>query len=153
MKEVYIAFGSNLGNREENINKAIEYLKKNSLIKIEKISSIIETEPQGGPEQPKYLNGIIKIKTELLPRELLEFLQEIEHKLKRKRLIKNGPRTIDLDIILYEDEFIDEPDLKIPHPRMFERDFVINPLIEIEPEFRERLKFIKERYDCCKKHR
>lgn len=130
----YIALGSNLGDRHFNINKAIEYLKANQNIRVEKVSSIIETEPQGGPPQGKFLNAVVKIKTSLSCEELLRFLQDIENKLGRKRSIKNGPRTIDLDILLYGNKKIDEEDLKIPHPKMFERDFVLKPLLEIEPD-------------------
>lgn len=133
MKEVFIGLGSNLGDREKNIKEAIRLLESNPKIKIEKISSLIETEPQGCPPQPNYLNGIIKIKTSLYPEELLYFLQEIENKLGRKRLIKNGPRTIDLDILLYGEEELNKDNLKVPHPRMFKRDFVLKPLLEIEP--------------------
>jgi len=146
----YIGLGSNLGNRQANINKAIEYLKSNSQIKIEKISSIIETEPQGGPPQGKFLNAVVKIKTSLAPQDLLRFLQDIEAKLGRTRLIRNGPRTIDLDILLYDNKVIDEPNLEVPHPRMFERDFVLKPLLEIEPDIFDRLEALKPYRDKLK---
>jgi 2-amino-4-hydroxy-6-hydroxymethyldihydropteridine diphosphokinase len=139
MREVFIGVGSNLGNREENIKQAIKLLESNERIKIEKISSLIETEPQGGPPQGKYLNGVIKIKTDLTAQDLLSFLQEIERKLKRTRLVKNGPRTIDLDILLYGKEEINQDNLKVPHPRMFKRSFVLKPLFEIEPEIKSKL--------------
>lgn len=134
MEVVYIGIGSNLGNRKKNIEKAIELLKKVKGIKVLKVSSIIETEPLGGPPQQKYLNGVIKLITELEPLELLKVLQKIENRLGRIRKEKNGPRTIDLDILLYGEKLIDEPNLKIPHPRMFEREFVLKPLFEIEPK-------------------
>jgi len=137
----YIGLGSNLGDRLANINKAIEYLRENQDIAVEEVSSIIETEPQGGPPQGKFLNAVVKIRTALKPKELLRVLQGIEEKLGRVRNIKNGPRTIDLDILLYGDEKIDEPDLKIPHPRMRERSFVLRPLLEIEPNIFKRLNF------------
>ena len=136
---VFIGIGSNLGDREYFINEAINYLRKNSQINIEKISSIIETDPCGGPPQGKFLNAVIKIKTFLKPEELLSVLQSIENRLGRKRLIRNGPRTIDLDILLYGDKIIDYPELKIPHPRMFEREFVMNLLFEIAPEIKKKL--------------
>jgi len=135
----YIGIGSNLGNRPANIESAIAELKGSSGISIEKISSIIETTPIGGPRQSKYLNGVVKIKTEISPRALLGILQKIENKLGRIRTVKNGPRTIDLDMLLYDDKMINEPDLKVPHPRMFEREFVMRPLLEIEPQIMERL--------------
>jgi 2-amino-4-hydroxy-6-hydroxymethyldihydropteridine diphosphokinase len=136
----YIGIGSNLGDRPANIESAIAELKNRPGIAIEKISSIIETTPIGGPAQGKYLNGVIKIKTEISPRALLSILQNIENKLGRARTVKNGPRTIDLDILLYEDKAINEPDLKVPHPRMFEREFVMKPLLEIEPGILKRIK-------------
>jgi len=139
MREAFIGVGSNLGNRGENIKQAIKLLESNERIKIEKISSLIETESQGGPPQGKYLNGVIKIKTDLTAQDLLFFLQEVERKLKRVRLVKNGPRTIDLDILLYGKEKINQDNLKIPHPRMFKRSFVLKPLFEIEPEIKSKL--------------
>ena len=137
--DVFIGVGSNLGDRKQNIEKAIDYLKTNPAIIIDKISSIIETEPVGGPSQAKFLNAVIKIKTDLSPQEVFFILRDIENKLERKRYIKNGPRTMDLDMLLYEDKIIDEPDLQIPHPRMLEREFVIRPLLEIEPNILDRL--------------
>ncbi|MCK9615348.1 MAG: 2-amino-4-hydroxy-6-hydroxymethyldihydropteridine diphosphokinase [Candidatus Omnitrophica bacterium] len=137
---VYIGIGSNLGDRLANINSAIEELKNNPAIRIEKISSIIETAPVGGPSQGNYLNGVIKIKTEISAKKLLCTLQNIEKKLGRMRAIKDGPRTIDLDILLYGDKIIDEPGLQVPHPKMFEREFVMNPLLEIEPDILKQIK-------------
>lgn len=137
---VYIGIGSNLGDRSANIESAIAELRSNSGIAIEKISSITETIPIGGPAQRKYLNGVIKIKTKISPRSLLCILQDIENKLGRTRTIKNGPRTIDLDILLYGDKVINETDLKVPHPRMIEREFVMKPLLEIESSILKRIK-------------
>ncbi|MBU1367759.1 MAG: 2-amino-4-hydroxy-6-hydroxymethyldihydropteridine diphosphokinase [Candidatus Omnitrophica bacterium] len=158
MINVFIGIGSNLGDRLENIHKAIKCLRDTNGIEIEKISSIIETEALGGQPQGKFLNGVVKIKTDLLPQEILAILQDIENKLGRARTIKtpplevsggsipmdkNGPRTIDLDILLYGNQIVNEPDLKIPHPRMLERNFVMRPLLEIEPEIAELVKVIK----------
>jgi len=143
MVDVFIGIGSNLGNREENIRKAIDFLKENTNIKVEKTSSIIETEPVGGPHQPKYLNGVIKIRTDYSAKDLLKILQDIENKLGRSRITKFGPRTMDLDILLYGNQVIDEPDIKIPHPRMFERDFVVKPLLEIEPNIQRLVNILK----------
>jgi 2-amino-4-hydroxy-6-hydroxymethyldihydropteridine diphosphokinase len=92
------------------------------------------------------LNGVVKIKTNLPPQKLLFILQDIENKLGRVRLMKNGPRTIDLDIILNGDRVVKEPDLLIPHPRMFEREFVLKPLLEIEPGIDKLLNRLKEAY-------
>ncbi|OPX30112.1 MAG: 2-amino-4-hydroxy-6-hydroxymethyldihydropteridine diphosphokinase [Candidatus Omnitrophica bacterium 4484_171] len=133
MVTAFIGVGSNLGDREKNIRRAVSYLKTEKGIKVEKVSTLIETEPQGGPPQGKYLNGVIRINTTLSVGGLLNVLHSIEDKLGRKRLVRFGPRTIDLDILLYGSETIDSPDLKVPHPRMFERKFVLKPLLEIEP--------------------
>jgi len=131
----YIGVGSNLGDRKKHIEDAIEKLKNIEGVEVKRVSSIYETEPVGGPKQGKYLNGAIEIETGLGPREFLGKLQDIEKELGRKKTVKNGPRTIDLDILLYGDNKIDEPDLKIPHPNMREREFVMKPLKEIyEPE-------------------
>ncbi len=127
----YIGIGSNLGDREKYIGSAIEKLRAIKGVKVKKISNIHETDPVGGPRQGKYLNGALELETELEPRELLAKLQAIENELGRKRLVKNAPRTIDLDILLYGDKKINEPGLKVPHPRMREREFVMKPLKEI----------------------
>ena len=135
MVTAYIGIGSNLGNRQENIDKAVSYLEASKDIELIRKSSMYETEPEGAPlGQGKYLNGVIEIKTGFIPLDLLRLLNEIEAKLGRKRLIKNGPRTIDLDILLYGDLKIEEKDLIIPHPRMHRRDFVLRPLREIAPD-------------------
>ncbi len=147
MITAFIGIGSNLGNRESNIKRALGYIKRSSGITIEKVSKIIETEPQGGPPQGKYLNGVIKINTVLSARNLLETLQSIENRLGRVRSVRFGPRTIDLDILLYGNKVINEPGLEIPHPRMFERKFVLEPLFEIEPQIKAKIK-IKELHSC-----
>ncbi len=139
MPVVFIGLGSNLGDREDCINKAIDCLKEASNITVEKVSSMIETEPQNATGQGKYLNAVIKLETNLVALDLLKEMQSIEDSLGRVRLFKNAPRTIDLDILLYGEEVIDEPELKVPHPRMFERKFVIEPLLEIEPELKNKL--------------
>mgnify|MGYP001608860399 FL=1 len=127
----YIGIGSNLGDRQKYIESAIQRLKEIKGIEVRKVSSIYETDPLGGPSQGKYLNGAIEIETEIDPRELLTRLLDMEIQLGRKRTVKNGPRTIDLDILLFGDKKIDEPGLEIPHPRMREREFVMKPLKEI----------------------
>ncbi|MCK4463519.1 MAG: 2-amino-4-hydroxy-6-hydroxymethyldihydropteridine diphosphokinase [Candidatus Omnitrophica bacterium] len=127
----YIGIGSNLGDRQGNINKAISYLKDSDKIEVKKVSSIYETEPIGGPPQGKFLNGVIEIDTDLSPLDLLDRLDEIEMKLGRVHSEKNGPRTIDLDILLYSDTQINNERLTIPHPHMQEREFVLRGLREI----------------------
>lgn len=132
-KVIFLGLGSNLGERNENIQKAIEHLKYK--VTIEKISSIIETEPYGVVNQPKFLNCVLKGRTLLSPFELLEFVLEIENKMGRKRLFKWGPRNIDIDILFYDDCVIDTEKLKIPHPELHKRLFVLEPLYEIEKDF------------------
>ncbi|MDD5070331.1 MAG: 2-amino-4-hydroxy-6-hydroxymethyldihydropteridine diphosphokinase [Candidatus Omnitrophica bacterium] len=130
----FIGLGANLGNRKQNIERALLEIAALNCTKIIKVSSLIETLPVGGPtNQGKYLNGVVEIETGLKPEELLEALQLIEIKLKRVRKIPNGPRTIDLDILLYGKKKIKTKKLQIPHPRMSERYFVMKPLLEIAP--------------------
>lgn len=147
MPAVFIGLGSNLGDRENYIIKAIDCLRKTPGITVEKISTIIETDPWEAAGQDRYLNAVVKIDTDLPARDLFKLVQAIENSLGRTRPSKNAPRTIDLDILLYGEEHIDVPGLTVPHPRMFEREFVIKPLLEIEPEFKDRL----IRYDCNRK--
>ncbi len=138
MVSCYIALGSNTGDRSKNINLAIEYLKQNPAIKVLKVSSLIETEPFDCLPQSKFLNGVVKLETGYTAQELLKRLQEIEVRLGRDvSRPKNHPRTIDLDILLYGNLKIDDNSLKVPHPRMWEREFVTVPLREIAPELFE----------------
>jgi 2-amino-4-hydroxy-6-hydroxymethyldihydropteridine diphosphokinase len=130
MKAV-IALGSNLGNRELNIDSAVAELAK--ILEITHLSTNHETDPVGGPEQPKFLNAVLIAETELDPRELLIAMLEIENKLGRKREVHWGPRTIDLDLIILGDEVIDSEVLVLPHPRAHERRFVLEPWLEIDP--------------------
>ena len=132
MSIAYIALGSNLGDRVSCITRAVAALQEKGA-SVLKQSTIIETDPAGGPPQNKFLNAVVKISTELSPLELFSLCQSIETELGRVRDVANGPRTIDLDILLYDRLTIDTPQLKVPHPRMFERKFVLDPLKEIEP--------------------
>jgi len=129
----YLGIGSNLGDREKNIKLALRKINRLKETKIIKLSKIIETKPIGGPVgQGKFLNAALKIKTNLAPAVLLGKLKTIERELGRsKKHIRYGPRTIDLDILFCGDKIINKKDLKIPHPRIFEREFVIKPLLEI----------------------
>lgn len=133
MTHSFIGIGSNLGNKEENIRKAVELIKKKC--KILKKSSLYETEPIGFKKQDWFLNSVVEIETGLKPIELLEFLQSIEKNLKRAKTIKYGPRIIDLDILFYGNEILKEKNLVVPHPRLHERLFVLEPLKEIAPRF------------------
>lgn len=126
----YISIGSNI-NPKENIKRCINLLKSD--FNIISISNYYETKPYGYHKQQNFINFVVKINTELSPHKLLEKLQLIEKKLDRKRTIKNGPRTIDLDILLYESKVINDKDLIIPHKGLLERDFMLIPLLDIEP--------------------
>ena len=131
METVYLGVGSNLGDRERYIQQAIRSLRGTSGIFVKKVSSLYDTDPVGGPPQGKFLNGAIELETTLSPRELLTRLKEIEKRAGRKQRVRYGPREIDLDILLYDTLTLQNKDLQIPHPRMFERDFVLAPLREI----------------------
>ena len=133
MDEIFIGIGSNLGDKEKNIRKAISLLKERC--KILKLSSLYETEPVGYKNQNWFLNCAVQIKTGLKPQELLKFILSIENKLGRIRAIKNGPRTIDLDILFYGNKIIKTKNLAIPHPRLHKRLFVLKPLADICPDF------------------
>lgn len=132
MAIVYLSLGSNLGDRSHFIQKAIAELKDHG-VKITKVSSIMETDPLDGPPQGKYLNAVVKANTGLGLEDLLGVTQSIEHRLGRVRQIFHGARTIDIDILLYDDLKIISRRLVVPHPRMLERDFVMSPLKEIDP--------------------
>lgn len=128
----YLGIGSNLGDRSKNIKLAVKEINALKSTKVIKQSKIIETEPIGGPAgQGKFLNAALKIKTGLSPPMLLKKLKDIEKELGRKETVRNGPRTIDLDILFYGDKIIKKKNLVVPHPRMFKRDFVLKPLSEI----------------------
>ena len=131
MEKVYIALGSNVGNREENIKRAIELLSEN--IKNIKVASFYETEPVGYTDQPKFINTVLEGFTALSPFDLLKFCQTVEKKVGRIYRFKWGPREIDIDILLYGNKKINTSNLKIPHPLMLERDFVMIPLKELNP--------------------
>ena len=133
MPVVYIGLGSNLGDREQRIGAALELLAQGGDIEVATVSSLRETDPVGYEQQPRFLNGVAAIRTELEPRALLARLQEVELELGRERSgPRFGPRTIDLDLLLYGDEQIDEPELVVPHPRLTERRFVLEPLAELD---------------------
>lgn len=128
----YLGIGSNLGDRRKNIELAIRQIKALKDTKVIKLSRVIESEPQGGPGgQPKFLNACLKIKTNSSPSVLLKKLKQIEKNLGRKKSVRYGPRTIDLDILFYGDKIVNTKTLKVPHPRIFEREFVIKPLLEV----------------------
>ncbi|MFD1708264.1 2-amino-4-hydroxy-6-hydroxymethyldihydropteridine diphosphokinase [Siminovitchia sediminis] len=128
----YLSLGSNIGNREKWLKEAIRKLNGTKGIRVETVSSIYETDPVGFIDQDPFLNMAVKLSTSLSPYELLKQCLKIEEELGRVREMKWGPRKIDLDILLYNKENIELEDLRIPHPRMTERAFVIVPLLEID---------------------
>lgn len=133
MSRAYVALGSNLGNRQQNLQQALKLLAEQG-IKIVKVSSFIETAPYGVTDQPAFLNGVCCVETELNPLELLELLLGTEQQMGRVRLRHWGERNIDLDLLLYEDTCMTSDKLNLPHPDMQNRDFVLLPLAEIAPD-------------------
>ena len=129
---VYLGLGSNLGDRQHNLNMALELLAQR--VNVRKVSSTYETEPVGNPDQPLFLNLVARIQTRLAPLELLTLTQGIEFKLGRIRDKPNAPRSLDIDILFYGDQVIKNRQLEIPHPRIEERAFVLVPLVEIAPK-------------------
>ncbi len=135
----YIALGGNVGDRAEILRGALDRLRRHEGITLKRVSALMETEPVGGPaHQPNYLNGAVEIETTLEPAELLTALQEIEKTFGRDRPLEErwGPRTCDLDLLLMDDIIMKSEELTIPHPRMHERKFVLEPLAQIAPQAR-----------------
>jgi len=130
--QVYLALGTNLGDRQENLKQALRALPP--LVEIRAVSRLYETAPAYLFNQPAFFNIAVEGYTALLPLELLAHLQQIEKQMGRERLIRYGPRTIDLDIIFYDDLVLDSLELTLPHPRMHERSFVLQPLAELAPD-------------------
>lgn len=133
MSTAYVALGSNLGNREENLRTALKHLQENG-VQVVKVSTFIETEPYGVTDQPGFVNAVCQVSTELAPLELLRLLLKIELQMGRVRLRRWGERNIDLDLLLYEDAVLESGELTLPHPDMHNRDFVLFPLAEIAGE-------------------
>jgi 2-amino-4-hydroxy-6-hydroxymethyldihydropteridine diphosphokinase len=125
----FLGLGSNLGDREALLRRAVEQLPD-----LVAVSSLYETDPVGGPEQGAFLNLVVELDTDRTPRQLLELCQELEANARRVRLERWGPRTLDADVLLVGDLSVDEPDLVVPHPRMWERRFVLAPLADLAPE-------------------
>jgi 2-amino-4-hydroxy-6-hydroxymethyldihydropteridine diphosphokinase len=133
LKVVYIALGSNIGDRAENLRQALEQIATPDL-RVLRASSIYETAPRDVKDQPWFLNQVIECETDLFPRQLLARLQKIEKSMGRKHRIAKGPREIDLDILFFGDAVVKAPELEVPHPQMSERRFVLEPLAELAPE-------------------
>jgi 2-amino-4-hydroxy-6-hydroxymethyldihydropteridine diphosphokinase len=136
LKVVYLGLGSNIGDREAHIQQALDQLQAGDL-RLLRLSSLYETEPMGFHDQPWFLNQVAEFATELSPLQLLQRIQIIEITLGRKREIVNGPRTIDIDILLFGDAIMKTAELTIPHPRYRERRFVLEPLLELNPTLRD----------------
>ncbi|HEX77996.1 MAG TPA: 2-amino-4-hydroxy-6-hydroxymethyldihydropteridine diphosphokinase [Dehalococcoidia bacterium] len=132
MPTAYLALGSNLGGREANLRRALKLLAEQ--VTMDGVSCLYETEPVGYPEQPRFLNAVCRIITELAPGELLSLARGIEARLGRRPSFRNAPRPIDIDILLYDDLVMDDPELTVPHPRLQERAFVLVPLAELAPD-------------------
>ncbi len=132
----YIALGSNMGDKKDYLDKAVEKLKKHPLCKVIKVADYIQTEPYGGVEQDVFLNSALELRTLLFPEELLVLLNQIEAEAGRERTIHWGPRTLDLDILFYDDCVIDTPSLTIPHIDLQNRDFVLIPMVQLAPYYR-----------------
>lgn len=132
----YIAFGSNMGDKKKYLDNAIQGLRDMKEIVVEKVSEYLVTEPYGDVEQDEFLNGALRVRTLLSPEELLDRLHVLEQAADRKRIIHWGPRTLDLDILFYDNEIIDTVELHVPHIDMENRDFVLKPMVEIAPYLR-----------------
>lgn len=135
MARAFVAFGSNLGDRETTVRAALVALAEEDGVEVVAVSSFEETDPVGQLDQPRFLNGAVELRTQLSPRNLLDLLLAVEARFGRDRAAVpvGGPRTLDLDLLLYENERIEEPGLRIPHPRLHERAFVLRPLAELDP--------------------
>ena len=135
MQRAYVGLGSNLGDREETLRAAVVALGEHPSVEVVGFSSLIDTEPVGYTAQPRFLNGVAALETELSARELLELLLEVERRFGRSRedVPPQGPRTLDLDLLVYGTAEIEEPGLRVPHPRLHERGFVLEPLAEVAP--------------------
>jgi 2-amino-4-hydroxy-6-hydroxymethyldihydropteridine diphosphokinase len=136
MTRAFVGLGSNLGDRESNLRAAVGRLRRLPETEVRRVSTLRNTEPVGYLDQPRFLNGAAELETGLSARALLDALLALERALGRDRAASPplGPRTLDLDLLLYGDESIDEPGLQVPHPRLHERGFVLEPLAELDPE-------------------
>jgi len=142
LKVAYLGLGTNLGDRAANLRDAIERLTS-AECRVTRESSIYETEPRDVLDQPWFLNQVIEVETTLFPMQLLARVQRIEREMGRKPVVAKGPRLIDIDILLFGSATVSSPDLEIPHPRMWQRRFVLEPLAELVPDRRDVQKMLK----------
>jgi 2-amino-4-hydroxy-6-hydroxymethyldihydropteridine diphosphokinase len=158
MTRAFISLGSNVGQKKENIMSAVTELRRTPGVRVERLSSLYETDPVGRTDQPRFLNAVVEIESDLAAEPLLKRLLEIEAALGRVRAERWGPRTIDLDLLLFGQERFSSPALTVPHPRMAERRFVLEPLAELEPDLvlpgddrtvRERLGLLSRENRCA----
>jgi 2-amino-4-hydroxy-6-hydroxymethyldihydropteridine diphosphokinase len=135
MARVFVGLGSNLGDRESTLRAAVGRLRGLPEVEVRRVSTLRDTDPVGPVPQPRFLNGVVELETGLSPRMLLGALLELERAFGRDRTaaLAQGPRTLDLDLLLYDDRKIEEPGLEVPHPRLHERRFVLEPLAELDP--------------------
>lgn len=152
MSVVFVGLGSNLGDRSGNLRRATEALDACPGIRVQRTSGMLLTDPVGGPPQPRYVNAVAQLECTLTPTALLRTLQDVEYRFHRRRTVVDGPRTLDLDLLLYGPHRVAEPELAVPHPRMEERTFVLAPLAELAPRLQltdgvqvvERLRALEE---------
>jgi 2-amino-4-hydroxy-6-hydroxymethyldihydropteridine diphosphokinase len=134
MPRAYLALGSNLGDRAANLQSAVDGLARADEIRVVALSRVYETAPVGGPAQDDYLNAVVAIETDLEPHDVLRVAHRLEDAAGRVRRERWGPRTLDVDVLLYDDVRVDDADLTVPHPRMWERGFVLAPLRDVAPD-------------------
>lgn len=139
MEEAFLSLGSNIGDRDENLHRCLQYLRSDYRITVKAVSSFHETKPEGYLDQPDFINAAVKILTIYSPLELLSVVKAIERRMGRTTTFVNGPRVIDIDIILYGNESVQTAELTIPHPRCHQREFVLRPLREISPDAAEKV--------------
>jgi 2-amino-4-hydroxy-6-hydroxymethyldihydropteridine diphosphokinase len=134
VSRAFVGLGANLGDREGAIRSALELLGAQDGVEVVAVSTLRDTDPVGRVDQPRFLNGVAELATTLRPRDLLEALFSVERELGRERRERWGPRTIDLDLLVYGAELVDEPGLTVPHPRLHVRGFALEPLAELDPD-------------------
>jgi 2-amino-4-hydroxy-6-hydroxymethyldihydropteridine diphosphokinase len=153
LSRAYVGLGANMGNREATLHRAVELLGLTPGIRLVGLSTFRETEPVGFVDQPRFLNGAVALETELSARAVLDRLLEIEQELGRKRTVPNGPRTIDLDLLLYDTVQLKLPGLELPHPRLHLRCFALEPLAELDGDLeipgRGPIQLVMRRLHCA----